>query len=109
MGAGLMRRILAAAVVVLGSLVSGASPAQAASGPWSVVSAGASHTCAINTGKNLYCWGYNDDGQIGDGTIGTSRYSPTKIGASGAWASVSGGTIHTCAITTGKSLYCWGN
>jgi alpha-tubulin suppressor-like RCC1 family protein len=104
-----MRRILAAvAVVVLGSLVSVASPAQAASGPWSVVSAGAFHTCAINTGKSLYCWGFNGNGQVGDGTIGIERPSPTKVGSSGVWASVSAGGYHTCAISTGKSLYCWG-
>src|SRR5687768_12744698 len=108
-----MRRILlAAAAVVLGSLVSVASPAQAASGPWSVVSSGASHTCAITTGKSLYCWGWNINGQIGDGTIGhpeNDRHSPTRIGSAGVWAAVSAGGLHTCAITTGKSLYCWGN
>jgi alpha-tubulin suppressor-like RCC1 family protein len=103
-----MRRILvAAAVVVLGSLVSVASPAQAASGPWSVVSTGALHTCAINTGKSLYCWGANGFGQIGDGTT-TRRPSPTRIGSAGAWANVSAGYNHTCATTTGDSLYCWG-
>lgn len=103
-----MRRILsAAAVIVLGSLVSVASPAQAASGPWSVLSAGGLHTCAINTSKSLYCWGSNGLSQIGDGTS-TPRPSPTKIGASGVWAGVSAGTNHTCAVTTGQSLYCWG-
>ena len=104
-----MYRILvaAAAVVVLGSLVSAASPAQAASGPWSVVSAGDFHTCAINTGKSLYCWGNNASGQIGDGTD-DHRFSPKQIGSSGAWASVSTGGSHTCAVSTGKSLYCWG-
>ena len=103
-----MRRILvAAAVVVLASLVSVASPAQAASGPWSVVSGGSFHTCAINAGKSLYCWGANSSGQVGDGTV-EQRTSPKKIGASGAWATVSAGGFHTCAISTGKSLYCWG-
>ena len=104
-----MRRILvAASVVVLASLVSVASPAQAASGPWSVVSTGGSFTCAINTSKSLYCWGNNDYGQIGDRSHGTDRPSPTQVGASGAWVSVAAGRFHTCAISTGKSLYCWG-
>ena len=103
-----MYRILAAAaVVVLGSLVSVASPAQAASGPWSAVSAGEFHTCAINTSKSLYCWGWNVSGQLGDGT-NVSRFSPKQIGSSGVWASVSAAGTHTCAVTTGKSLYCWG-
>jgi len=104
-----MRRILVAAALVVLGTVSVASPAQAANGPWSVVSAGGIHTCAINTGKSLYCWGSNGFGQIGDGTIILPRPSPTKIGASGVWASVAAGLYHTCAITTDKSLYCWGD
>ena len=80
------------------------------SGVWASVDTGNGHTCAISTGKSLYCWGYNNSGQIGDGTsgAGTNRYSPKKIGTSGVWATVSAGEFHTCAITTGKSLYCWG-
>lgn len=103
-----MRRILAAALMVMGILVSAGSPAQAASGPWSVVSAGNEHTCAINTGRSLYCWGNNNGGAVGDGTSGNHRTSPKKIGTSGVWASVSAGGAHTCAISTGNSLYCWG-
>ena len=103
-----MYRILSAMfVVVLGSLVSVASPAQAASGPWASVAAGQSHTCAINTSKTLYCWGLGASGQLGDGT-NEVRKVPTKIGTSGVWASVAAGGQHTCAISTGKSLYCWG-
>jgi alpha-tubulin suppressor-like RCC1 family protein len=104
-----MYRILAAVfVAVLALLVSVAPAAQAASGPWSSVSAGYLHTCAISTEKSLYCWGRNIFGEIGDGTSGEDRLSPTKVGSSGAWAEVSAGYNHTCAISTGKSLYCWG-
>ena len=103
-----MRRILiAAAVVVMASLMSVGSPAHAASGPWTAASAGVSHTCAINTAKSLYCWGRNDLGQLGAGAPEAS-ITPRKIGSSGVWASVAAGAQHTCAISTGKSLYCWG-
>lgn len=94
--------------LVVATFGSVASPAQAASGPWSVVAAGQEHTCAVNAGRSLYCWGFNNLGQVGDGST-TQRVSPTKIGASGVWAGVSGGVQHTCAISTGKSLYCWGD
>jgi len=103
-----MYRILAAVfVAVTGLLVSVAPAAQAASGPWAVVSTGDFHTCAINASKSLYCWGGNTSGQVGDGTV-EQRLSPKQIGSSGAWASVATGGAHTCAVTTGKSLYCWG-
>jgi alpha-tubulin suppressor-like RCC1 family protein len=32
------------------------------------ISAGANHTCATGSDQNLYCWGANDVGQLGDGT-----------------------------------------
>ncbi|HKY57248.1 MAG TPA: hypothetical protein VJL80_04350 [Aeromicrobium sp.] len=102
-----VRRILGAAVVVFGSLVSVASPAGAASGPWASIAAGQTHTCAINASKTLYCWGANASGQLGDGTDMVRRV-PTKISTAGIWVSVAAGGAHTCAITTGKSLYCWG-
>ena len=33
------------------------------------VSAGTDHTCAITTDAALYCWGRNDSGQLGDGSL----------------------------------------
>lgn len=36
------------------------------------------HTCAQGVDKNIYCWGWNDDGQIGDGTQ-TDRSVPTLV------------------------------
>ena len=39
--------------------------------------AGANRGCAIMTNKRSYCWGLNDNGQIGDGT-NINRISPTE-------------------------------
>jgi alpha-tubulin suppressor-like RCC1 family protein len=41
------------------------------------VAAGGHHTCAIKSGA-LYCWGYNDYGQLGDGTT-THRNTPVAV------------------------------
>lgn len=41
------------------------------------IAAGANRGCAIMTNKRSYCWGLNDNGQIGDGTL-TDRFSPTE-------------------------------
>ena len=76
------------------------------------VDAGAYHTCALKGGQ-VYCWGYNHFGQLGDGSggPGTNRTTPTLVedgamGNSGVTA-VAAGVYHTCAIKSG-ALYCWG-
>jgi alpha-tubulin suppressor-like RCC1 family protein len=42
------------------------------------LSAGASFTCGKTTTDVGYCWGFNNEGQLGDGTT-TSRSRPTPI------------------------------
>jgi alpha-tubulin suppressor-like RCC1 family protein len=67
------------------------------------------HTCAIKQDGSLWCWGYNHNGQLGNGTGGFWQYSssPTRVISSGVSA-VSAGGFHTCAIKTDGSLWCWG-
>jgi len=72
---------------------------------WVSISGG-NHTIAIKTDGSLWAWGYNEYGQLGDGTT-TSRNTPTRIGTDTNWKSVSGGN-HTIAIKTDGSLWAWG-
>lgn len=105
-----LSRFLTGLALTLGGVLALGTPAQAAIGPWSTVSAGVQHTCAINAAQNLYCWGDASRGQIGDGTSGDghTRGTPTRVGGVGVWASVSAGGQHTCGITEASNLYCWG-
>jgi len=48
-----------------------------------------------NTG-DIYTWGYNKYGQLGDNTT-TNRHTPTKIGSS-SWKAVASGSSHSLAI-----------
>eukprot|EP00586_Coscinodiscus_wailesii_P003120 CAMPEP_0172492138 /NCGR_PEP_ID=MMETSP1066-20121228/23173_1 /TAXON_ID=671091 /ORGANISM="Coscinodiscus wailesii, Strain CCMP2513" /LENGTH=168 /DNA_ID=CAMNT_0013261589 /DNA_START=45 /DNA_END=548 /DNA_ORIENTATION=+ len=75
-----------------------------------VMSLGSGHTCGIEMGGDLMCWGYNDDGRIGDGTTVTRRHQHTKIdlGAGRAAVHVSLGGSHSCAIRDDGALMCWG-
>jgi alpha-tubulin suppressor-like RCC1 family protein len=69
-------------------------------------SAGAYHTCAVKTDGSLWCWGYNNWGQIGDGSF-SYRNIPTLIMSSGV-SSVAAGVEHTCAVKQDGALWCWG-
>jgi len=76
------------------------------------VSAGFVNTCVLIAGGSIDCWGYNHDGQVGDGTVtGIRPYAdPTPahvIGISNA-VSISAGLFHTCALIAGGTVKCWG-
>jgi alpha-tubulin suppressor-like RCC1 family protein len=71
------------------------------------VSAGYSHSCGVTTDNRAYCWGFNDRGQLGDGTH-TRRLTPIPIGGTLRFRQIATGNEHTCAITTDFRAYCWG-
>ena len=43
-----------------------------------IIDASTEHTCAIDINGSYKCWGSNDVGQIGDGTL-TNRYTPVNV------------------------------
>ncbi len=65
------------------------------------------HSCIILSNGRVNCWGLNDYGQVGDGTI-VNRDFPTWSFSSISGKEVSVGTRHSCAITTANVIYCWG-
>ncbi|HEY8058129.1 MAG TPA: hypothetical protein VID94_05225, partial [Acidimicrobiales bacterium] len=63
------------------------------------------------TGR-LYCWGADDNGQLGNGgpVPGTDQTIPAQVaGGATDWATVDVGDAHTCARITTRRLYCWGD
>jgi alpha-tubulin suppressor-like RCC1 family protein len=74
-----------------------------------VIAAGASHTCAVTTAGGVKCWGSNDHGQLGDGTM-TRRLAPVDVSAlSAGVVAVALGDYHTCALMASGSAKCWGD
>lgn len=76
------------------------------------ISAGNGDTCAIGrTPGDLLCWGWNIDGEVGDGTF-TDRDTPAQVsGLASGVQQVSTGGGATCAIADapGPTALCWGN
>ena len=72
----------------------------------SLVSAGASHSCALSEGQVL-CWGGATVAQLkGDGS---PRKQPTRIEGLPAAVSVSaGGRGESCAVAADGAVWCWG-
>jgi alpha-tubulin suppressor-like RCC1 family protein len=74
------------------------------------ITAGAHHTCAILDDGSVSCWGYNEYGQLGDGTT-TNRNTTTQtssLGTDRTAVAITAGAHHTCAILDDGSVSCWG-
>lgn len=75
---------------------------------WSKVWAGGQSAAAMDNTGALYMWGYNNDGQLGDGTQ-TNRTVRTRVGtASDYYKDVSLGYWNTMGIKTDGTLWGWG-
>jgi alpha-tubulin suppressor-like RCC1 family protein len=77
---------------------------------FSSVSAGAAHTCALTPTGTAYCWGANYLGQLGTGNTTSSAVPvPVAIGFGIKFVQLSAGSDHTCGLTAGRAVYCWGD
>ncbi len=74
----------------------------------SVLDSGGAQTCGIATSGDTWCWGYNDDHQLGDGTA-EPRVQPVQVVGLPDAIATAGGQHHTCALVNGGSVKCWGS
>ena len=77
------------------------------------ISAGGRHTCAVDEAQELWCWGANDFGQLGDSGVGAYSAVPIQVASppGKSWVSVAAGDDFTCGVVTGfsvETVYCWG-
>lgn len=65
-------------------------------------------TCAVTAKKELWCWGSNAYGQLGDGTKGTLVLTPVHVALPGPVVSARASYNDTCALLETGQVYCWG-
>ena len=83
----------------------------------SAVVAGDAHTCVLMTSGAVKCWGQGQFGRLGNGQVANATAPVDVVGvgqSSGGTPltgirSLSAGARHTCAVTTGSGVACWGD
>ncbi|MFV8750328.1 RCC1 repeat-containing protein [Nannocystaceae bacterium ST9] len=73
----------------------------------SAIAAGKGHTCVLREAGTVACWGRNDQGQLGDGTI-DDRSKPVAVGNAKEIVELALGSSHTCARRRSGAVLCWG-
>lgn len=72
------------------------------------IGVGGSHACALSDAGSVKCWGRNVKGQLGDGTTVQQSTPVAVTNLAGNVAAVGLGGSHTCALTAGGDMKCWG-
>jgi alpha-tubulin suppressor-like RCC1 family protein len=72
------------------------------------VAVGKTHACALSNSGLVYCWGRNNQGQLG-GFEGELSDTPMLVQNVTDVIQLSAGDDHTCAVTAQYNLFCWGS
>jgi len=68
---------------------------------------GQNFSCAVTNNGAVYCWGRNDKGQLGNGSLLDSA-TPVPVGGLRDVSTMVSGGAHSCAVS-GGDVYCWGS
>lgn len=74
---------------------------------FSAIASGYEHSCAMTPEGTAYCWGANDFGQLGNGSVADAT-SPVAVTGAQVFTTLGLGTRHTCGLTAAGEAYCWG-
>jgi alpha-tubulin suppressor-like RCC1 family protein len=78
--------------------------------------AGNYFACAVGTNDRAYCWGFGEDGQLGNGALlntsaarlPVSSTANAIVGPYPTFRELAGGRSHTCGVGVGRTIFCWG-
>ncbi len=75
----------------------------------SAIGSGDGHAVALKSDGTVWCWGYNNEGQLGDGNLGTDSDTPVQVSGLTDVIAVAGGIRLTAALKNDGKVWCWGN
>ena len=72
------------------------------------------HTCAVNSSGNVYCWGLGTDGRLGTGSDSHAGRAKLVVDGNNSTTAITGiskvatGDSFSCALKTNGGVLCWG-
>jgi hypothetical protein len=69
--------------------------------------AGDNYACGRTAVGQVYCWGGNNSGELGDGTT-VNRSLPTLVLGGNVFVTITSGGGVTCGLATTGQAFCWG-
>lgn len=105
-----LRRYRRLVVRLLAAFALTALPGIVAVQPYTQISAGENHTCALLDSGAVHCWGGNERGQLGNGASGSGTQSPEPVCVQNVStaAHIAAGREHNCAALKDGAVRCWG-
>ncbi|MEM9468612.1 MAG: hypothetical protein AAF988_00450 [Pseudomonadota bacterium] len=77
--------------------------------PFVSMGVGYVHSCGVDQNGSAWCWGLNDHGQIGTGSITADVEMPIQVQSLDNLKSIHTNSTHTCGLKENGELFCWGN
>jgi alpha-tubulin suppressor-like RCC1 family protein len=73
------------------------------------ITSGSGHNCALLKDSTVRCWGDNRYGELGNGTTGSSSFSPVQVFELTNVTALSRASLHTCSGFDDGAIRCWGH
>ncbi len=72
------------------------------------LAAGGAMACGLTAAGDVWCWGWNDLGQLGAGAEAYASEKPLAVAGGHNFTQLSIGSHHACGVTAEKATFCWG-